>query len=521
MPATNLTNLLKVFGENTTNLQEDATYAGSNDRLIGFQPNTIISSRLTNTALRQSTLISSALVQAIKEVSLDLATAKTIGGSTTFTEAVNTLKEAILKIKVDRAALADNVVGGAIVEETTTAREFKPGYGISQSIKRQARLKETWIGTHVNGDMIYYNDTEAIPTLKGWYIVYGLSEEYILSNTFVPAQTLVITSGQTPTTHAANLKRLTVETAIGSNVNLSKTDTVSSSSTTNQLSSAKAVFDYAQVKIPAGTTNDILTRTSTAGVLGTLTKVTSFDYLSTDNQIPTAKSVADYAESVAYLIQEKQDKLPTGTNKIVTLTGTQGVTGTLDKVIAMPATPTDSQIPTAKLLKTHVEEYVESKKWTLVRDTTAWTTISNLFSNSTPTLISCNSSFIVGDVLAFELAISGYTDRPFIVQSVLTLSSTNPDSGNIFKAEGLTTYGQGYGAVNVYKEVRHYIKFSFSEGTNLRFKTAGSYGEAAQYPSASPLAINYKKDDYDNTIQNVTSEIGTGHLQVRRIWRIR
>jgi hypothetical protein len=176
---------------------------------------------------------------------------------------------------------------------------------------------------------------------------------------FVPAQTLVIASGDTPTTHAANLKRLTIETAIGSNVNLSKTDTISSASTINQLSSGKAVFDFAQAKITAGTTNDILTRTGTAGTLGILTKVTSFDSSSTDNQIPTAKAIYDEFENAYQVIASKQDKLPSGTNKIVTLTATQGVTGTLDRVTSISASSTDSQIGTAKAVYTGLETKVD------------------------------------------------------------------------------------------------------------------------------------------------------------------
>ncbi|MFA6887225.1 MAG: hypothetical protein WCQ65_09685, partial [Fermentimonas sp.] len=189
----------------------------------------------------------------------------------------------------------------------------------------------------------------------------------------------------------------------------------------------------------------------------------------------------------------------------------------LEKVTWISSSHTNSQLPTAKA----VYDYVENNKWTLVRDTTSWTTISNNITDPTPTLVTCNNSFSVGDVLAFELAISGYTNRPFIVQSVLTLNNSNPDTGNIFKAEGLTTYGQGYGLMNTYTEVRHYIKFSYSNETNLMFKTVGLYGTPEEYPSASPLAIKYAKDEYDNDIKNVTSEIGSNALQVRRIWRIR
>ena len=124
------------------------------------------------------------------------------------------------------------------------------------------------------------------------------------------------------------------------------------------------------------------------------------------------------------------------------------------------------------------------------------------------------------------MAIWGYTDRPFIVQSVLTLNISDPhtgniNAGNIFKAEGLTTYGETYGAINTYKEVRHYIKFGYSDGTNLMFKTVGAYGDSTDYPTARPLTINYERDDQNNTIRNVTSEKGKDHLQVRRIWRIR
>lgn len=416
MAANNLTNKLKVFAEATTNKLDDTAFAGDIQRQDGYQPNQIISSKITNTILRQTSVVTTALVEALKELSeKNLTNAMTFGSDTILADAKTAIKEALVNVKVAKAILADNVVGGALVEETNIARKFKAGWQISQEFKEKMVFKGTWEGTYINNDIVYYGTAGAH---KGYYVVHGLTKESVneLSGVITPAQTLTITSGNTPGTGAisGNLRRLTYETELGSDTALSKVTSISGSSTDNQIPSAKAVYDY----------------------------------------VETAKS------------------------------------------------------------------NIENRKWALIRDTTSWTTISTIGDvNGTPKLIPCtfHDGFSVGDVLAFELAIDGYTDRPFIVQSVLTLNSTNPDTGNIFKAEGLTTYDRSP-PVTIYEEVRHYIKFSYSEGINLRFKSVGWHGPS---PTAKPLAINYIKDDYTNAPQEVKSKGSNSALLVRRIWRIR
>lgn len=240
--STKITNNLKVHGESTTQKYTDAQYNTDTQRINGAQPGTPISSKLINTGLRNATLVTSALIEALKTVvpnSNDLTTAITVGAATTHAALVTALTEALVKIKVENAVLADNIRSGSIVEEATTARESKQGFGISLGLNSKLQFKTTWLGTHKNNDVVYYS---AAGALKGFYIVKGLSAE----TTSQAAGTLTITSGQTPTTHAANLQRLTFETAISVDTGLSKTDIINSSSTTNQLATAKAVYDYTQ-----------------------------------------------------------------------------------------------------------------------------------------------------------------------------------------------------------------------------------------------------------------------------------
>jgi hypothetical protein len=256
--STKITNNLKVLGEDTTNKYTDVQYASNEERANGVQTGTPISSKLINSALRQSTLFVTAFIEALKTVipnTNDLTEAITIGNDTLFDDLVDTLIEGLTKIKVEQALLADNVKSGAIVAETTTARESKQGYGISLALNTKLTFKGTWAGTYKNNDLIYYGESGS---LKGYYVVKGLSIE----TTSSAAQTLTIEASDTPTTHVSNLARLTTETNIGVDTNLSKSDVITSSSTTNQLLTSKGAYDFAI------TYNVITTPPSAANVVG-------------------------------------------------------------------------------------------------------------------------------------------------------------------------------------------------------------------------------------------------------------
>ena len=335
--STKIINNLKVHGENTTQKYTDAQYNTDTQRINGAQPGTPISSKLINTGLRNATLVTSALIEALKTVvpnDNDLTIPITVGTETTHAALVAALTEALVKIKVEHAILADNVKSGAIVEETTTAREAKQGYGISLNLNSKLQFKTSWVGTHKNNDVLYYSTAGA---LKGFYIVKGLSAE----TTTQQAGTLTISSGDTPITHAANLQRLTFETAISTNSDLSKTDTVSSTSTTNQLVTAKGVYDYAQAKLAKHTTAGIkiLTRGTTDGTYSDLNKVTTMPVTPTNSQIPTAKLLKSYAQPI----------IPSGSpNDILVKSTTAGIVNSLTKVTSVSSTSTDMEIPTAK-----------------------------------------------------------------------------------------------------------------------------------------------------------------------------
>lgn len=256
--STKITNNLKVLGEDTTNKYTDVQYASNEERANGVQTGTPISSKLINSALRQSTLFVTAFIEALKTVipnTNDLTEAITIGNDTLFDDLVDTLIEGLTKIKVEQALLADNVKSGAIVAETTTARESKQGYGISLALNTKLTFKGTWAGTYKNNDLIYYGESGS---LKGYYVVKGL----LIETTSSAAQTLTIEASDTPTTHSVYLKRLTTETAIGVDTNLSKSDVITSSSTTNQLLTSKGAYDFAI------TYNVITTPPSSANTVG-------------------------------------------------------------------------------------------------------------------------------------------------------------------------------------------------------------------------------------------------------------
>jgi hypothetical protein len=285
-----ITNNLKVHAEETTQKYTDGQYSANDERINGSQPGTTISSKLINTSLRQSTLITAAFVEALKEVLGDkLVTGITVGVDTTFDDVKTMFVDGLLKIKVAESTLADNVKSGAIVEETTRARESKPGYELSITLNEKLNFIGTWVGTYKNNDVIYYSTAG---TLKGFYVVKNLNPEGLNAfDELVPAQTLTIGAEDTPTTHSAYLSRLTLETTIGSDVNLSKTDNVSNESTANELLTALGAYTNLQLKIPSG--SGILTQTETDGVLGTLNKITAIDDESDDTDIPTGKAVYD------------------------------------------------------------------------------------------------------------------------------------------------------------------------------------------------------------------------------------
>lgn len=256
--STKITNNLKVLGEDTTNKYTDVQYVSNDERINGVQAGTPISSKLINSALRQSTLFATAFIEALKTVipsANDLTETIVVGNDTLFDDLVSALIEGLAKIKVEQAMLADNVKSGAIVTETTTARESKQGYGISLALNTKLTFKGTWEGTYKNNDLIYYGESGS---LKGYYVVKGLSVE----TTSSAAQTLTIGSSDTPTTHSSYLRRLTTETAIGIDTNLSKSDVIASSSTTNQLLTSKGAYDFAV------TYNIITTPPSSANTVG-------------------------------------------------------------------------------------------------------------------------------------------------------------------------------------------------------------------------------------------------------------
>lgn len=504
--STKITNNFKVHAENTTQKFTDAQYSSESQRIEGAQPGTAISSKLINTGLREATLFSAALIEALKSAipdNADLTNPIVVGVDTTFDELSAMLAEALVKIKVNSAALADNVKSGAIVEETTRAREAKQGYPLSLSVNSKLKFHASWIGTYKNNDVVYYSTPGAN---KGYYVVKGLAEETAES----PAGTITIGLNDTPLTHAAHLTRLTIEATIGSDTNLSKTDAISSASTTNQLATGKSVYDYSQPKIGAGTGTEILVKTATAGILGVLNKVLSINSGSTDDQLPTAKAVYNYAQPI----------ISSGEG-ILTRSSSPGQLGTLLKTSIIDANSTDNQLPTAKA----VVDYVEGRKWKLIRpESLGWTIVAGSNKNTIIT-IEVNTNLSMGDVVVLELDGVRYdsqnrVDRPFLVQIPLThLPSSDPTNKGMFKAEYLSGYFLGIND-DIYREAKFFVWFSY-HGSNLYFKLLRA-DAGAQYSSQQAINVIYNKHSYDTDIKYPVNSSGlTEDLFVRRIWLVK
>lgn len=81
-----MANNFKIFGENTSNILTDAAFNTSTERQNGFQPNTTASSKSVNTALRESTLGVTALMNAILNSN---NTSVNIGPNSTLNDVVN------------------------------------------------------------------------------------------------------------------------------------------------------------------------------------------------------------------------------------------------------------------------------------------------------------------------------------------------------------------------------------------------------------------------------------------------
>ena len=81
-----MANNFKIFGENTSNILTDAAFNTSAERQNGFQPNTTASSKSVNTALRESTLGVTALMNVILNSN---NTSVNIGPNSTLNDVVN------------------------------------------------------------------------------------------------------------------------------------------------------------------------------------------------------------------------------------------------------------------------------------------------------------------------------------------------------------------------------------------------------------------------------------------------
>lgn len=398
MAASNLTNKIRVFADATLNKLSDSVYESDVQRSGGYQPNTVISSKVMNTVLRQTSLISVALIEALKELSnANLASPMTLGIDSSVANVKDVIKHTLLNTKPLFSGIADDVAPGTVVDDAMTARKFLAGWQISQEFKKKLNFKGGWVGTHQNNDILYYG-TAGLH--KGFYIVKDLANESVNEETGVvtPAGELTITSGQTPTTSAiaSNLHRLTIESNIGADTSLSKTITISNASTDNQLPSAKAVYHLMEdvqggMDNHSGRTDNPHSVTKEQVGLGNLEnslqlkasdKTTVIDISSTHTQIPSAKAVYEAFDFIlGELGMHTADKTnPHAVNK--TQVGLSAVTNhkqlrDSDKTTTINNNSTDTEIPSAKAVYTAVEGKVAKDGNKVLSDNNFTTALKN------------------------------------------------------------------------------------------------------------------------------------------------
>ena len=82
-----MANNFRIFAQDTTNIRTDSEYINLNERINGFQPQTVISSATMNTALRQSSLVSYAIAKMMDDNGFTTGDIGPSMDATTFQEA--------------------------------------------------------------------------------------------------------------------------------------------------------------------------------------------------------------------------------------------------------------------------------------------------------------------------------------------------------------------------------------------------------------------------------------------------
>jgi|LSQX01.2.fsa_nt_gb hypothetical protein len=395
MPSNKITNNLKVFNENKNNILNDTNYSNDSERINGFQAGDPIRSEIVNKVLRDTSLVASAFIEALKQSltpgeGSDVTNPISVGTDTDFNDLVLMIQEALRK--VPPANLATIAMTGS------------------------------------------FNDLRDKPDMMLRSVVTSFNQT-------TPGFYSIISSGSD--------RPLGTETLWGLIVYQAGTAVI------QQIATSK-------------TNNRVFLRSKTGS-----------------NNWTSWEEILRFS----------------------------------DKTNTLSSSSTNDKIPGAKA----VVDYVEGRKWKLIRpDSLGWTVVAGY--NRETTTIELNTSLSIGDVVVLELDGTGVdqsrVDRPFLVQIPLThLPSSDPTNKGIFKAEYLSYYHRGGGnEEDIYQEAKFFVWFSYN-GSNLYFK---SLGTAREYGSQEPIVVTYNKHSYfmDDKYP-VKSEAMMGSLSVRRIWLVK
>lgn len=231
MPSNKITNNLKVFNENKNNILSDTNYSNDSERSNGFQAGDPIRSEIVNKVLRDTSLVTSAFIEALKQSltpgeGSDVTNNIIVGTDTDFNDLVVMIQEALRK--VPPANLATIAMTGSFNDLrdkpdmmlrsiVTSFNQTTPGfYSVESSgSDRPLNTETSW------GLIVYYGGT-------------GVIQQIATSKT----NNRVFLRSKTGSNNWTSWEEILRSS--------DKTNTLSSSSTNDKIPGAKAVVDYVE-----------------------------------------------------------------------------------------------------------------------------------------------------------------------------------------------------------------------------------------------------------------------------------
>jgi len=231
MPSNKITNNLKVFNENKNNILSDTNYSNDSERINGFQAGNPIRSEIVNKVLRDTSLVASAFIEALKQSltpgeGSDVTNPISVGTDTDFNDLVLMIQEALRK--VPPANLATIAMTGSFNDlrdkpdmmlrsVVTSFNQTTPGfYSITSSSSDRPLSTETLWG------LIVYQ--------AGSGVIQQIATSKTNNRVFLRSKT-----GSNNWTSWEEILRSS-----------DKTNALSSSSTNDEIPGAKAVVDYVE-----------------------------------------------------------------------------------------------------------------------------------------------------------------------------------------------------------------------------------------------------------------------------------